>query len=68
MGVAKIAAGDALKFLGKLTYPRKVPCPLDIALSIFRDSAMPEFSVCCSDQWWTTLLVLANLEYALATV
>jgi hypothetical protein len=50
MGVAKIAAGDALKFLGKLTYPRKVPCPLDIALSIFRDSAMPEFSVCCSDQ------------------
>jgi hypothetical protein len=25
MGVAKIAAGDVLKFLGKLTYPEKCP-------------------------------------------
>jgi hypothetical protein len=25
MGDTKIAAGDALKFLGKLTYPEKVP-------------------------------------------
>jgi hypothetical protein len=45
-----------------------MPCPLGNCLSIFRNGTMPEFSVCCSDQWWTTLLVLANLEYASATV
>jgi hypothetical protein len=28
MGDAKIAAGVVLKFLGKRTYPEKMPCPL----------------------------------------
>jgi hypothetical protein len=30
MGDAKIAAGVVLKFLGKLTYPEKMPYPLSI--------------------------------------
>jgi hypothetical protein len=51
------------------TYPQK-KCPIRLAVAYrFLGTVLCQnFSVCCDDQWWTTMLVSANLEYVLATV
>jgi hypothetical protein len=68
MSDAKIVAGVALKFLGKLTYPEKCPVRLALPYRFLGTVPCQNFSACCDDQWWTTLLVSANHEHAAASV
>jgi hypothetical protein len=48
--VQKNRSWVALKFLGKQTYPEKMPCPLGSLPIDFRDDTVPEFLMCCDDQ------------------